>query len=123
MAVDTFRGPFMRRGLAGGFVVCVVAAIFIAIVQAEQPSPQRPSAYVVQFSGPVLESWKTALVEAGAEIGDYVPQFSFRVRMTPPVAARVRRLGFVSSVSAIRGENKLAPQLRRNGVMPYIVRL
>src|SRR6185436_7017171 len=113
----------MRRGLAGGFVVCVVAAIFIAIVQAEQPSPERGSSYVVQFSGPVLESWKTALVEAGAEIGDYVPQFSFRVRMTPPVAARVRRLNFVSSVTAVQAGQKLAPHLRRNGAMPYIIRL
>jgi subtilase family serine protease/subtilisin family serine protease len=71
----------------------------------------------------VLESWKTALVEAGAEIGDYVPQFSFRVRMTPPVAARVRRLGFVSAVNAVRVDQKLAPRLRRNGAMPYIIRL
>ena len=113
----------MRRGLVGGFVVCVVAALCLTIVEAEQPSPQPANSYVVQFSGPVLESWKTALVEAGAEIGDYVPPFSFRVRMTPPVAARVRRLGFVSSVNTVRADQKLAPRLRRNGSMPYVIRL
>ena len=113
----------MRRGFAGGFVVCVVAAICIAIVEAEQPSPARANAYVVQFTGPVLESWKTALTEAGGELQEYVPPFAFRVRMTPAAAARVRRLTFVSSVEALRAEHKLSPRLRRNGAMPYIVRL
>ena len=78
---------------------------------------------MVQFTGPVLESWKTALTEAGAELQEYVPQFAFRVRMSPAAAARVRRLTFVSSVTPIRAEHKLAPRLRRNGVLPYIVRL
>ena len=113
----------MRRGLVGGLVVCVVAAVFIAIVEAEQPSAARANTYIVQLTGPVLESWKTALTEAGADIQEYVPRFAYRVRMTPDAAARVRRLQFVSSVSAIRREDKLAPQLRRNGAMPYIVRL
>jgi hypothetical protein len=43
--------------------------------------------------------------------------------MTPAAAARVRRLDFVSSVTVIRAEQKFAPRLRRNGVLPYIVRL
>src|SRR5688572_24448209 len=113
----------MRRGLAGGFVVCVVAAICIAIVEAEQPAPDRASTYVVQFTGPVLEGWKAAVADAGGEIQDYVPQFSFHVRMTPVVAARVRRFDFVSAVSAIRADQKLAPDLQRNGTRPYIIRL
>jgi subtilase family serine protease len=71
----------------------------------------------------VLESWKTALAEAGADLQEYVPQFAFRARMTPAAAARVRRLDFVSSVNAIRAEQKFAPRLRRNGVFPYLVRL
>ena len=113
----------MRRGLVGGLLMCVVAAVCIGIVRAEQPAPGRTNTYVVQLAGPVLESWKAALVEAGAEIQEYVPQFAFRVRMTPDAAARIRRLAFVTSVTAIRSEDKLAPQLRRNGVLPYIVRL
>lgn len=113
----------MRRGVAGGLIVCIVAAICIAVVDAQQAPPDRANAYVVQLNGPVLESWKTALAEAGADLQEYVPQFAFRVRMTPAAAARVRRLAFVSSVSAIRAEHKLAPRLRRNGALPYIVRL
>src|SRR5688572_25204435 len=108
----------MRRVFAGGFVVCVVAAVCIAIVDAEQPSPAQARAYVVQLTGPVLESWKSALSEAGADIEEYVPQFAFRVRMTPDVAARVRRLAFVSSVDVVRAEHRLAPRLRRNGALP-----
>jgi subtilase family serine protease len=113
----------MRRGLVGGFLMCVVAAVCIVIVEAQQPDPARTNTYVVQLDGPVLESWKTALVEAGAELQEYVPQFAFRVRMTPAAAARVRRLDFVSTVSAIRVDQKLALQLRRDGALPYIVRL
>ena len=112
----------MRRGLVAVFLMCVVAAAWIAIVQAEQPS-DRTNTYVVQLTGPVLESWKTALAEAGADLQEYVPQFAFRARMTPAAAARVRRLDFVSSVNAIRAEQKFAPRLRRNGVFPYLVRL
>src|SRR6187455_3295545 len=99
----SFEGPFMRRGLFGGFLMCVVAAVCIVIVQAEQPAGPT-NAYVVQLAGPVLESWKTALTEAGADLQEYVPQFAFRVRMTPAAAARVRRLDFVSSVSLLRAE-------------------
>ena len=112
----------MRRGLAGGFV-CVVAAICIAIVEAEQPAPGRASTYVVQFTGPVLERWKSAVTEAGAEIHDYVPPFAFRARMMPAVAARVRRFDFVSEVSPVRADQKLSPRLHRNGTMPYLVGL
>ena len=72
----------MRRGLVGGLLVCVVAAVCIAIVQAEQPAG-RTNTYVVQLTGPVLESWKTALAEAGADLQEYVPQFAFRARMIP----------------------------------------
>ena len=32
--------------------------------------------YLVQFEGPVLESWKTDLAAAGADILDYVPELS-----------------------------------------------
>ena len=113
----------MRRGIAGGFVVCVVAAFCIAIVGAEQPSSDRTNAYVIQFTGPVLETWKTAVTEAGGELQEFVPPFGFRVRMAPDTAARVGRLTFVASVEALRAEHKLSPRLRRNGAMPYIVRL
>jgi serine protease AprX len=114
----------MRRGMVGGLVVSVAAAICLAVgVNAEQPSSQRPETYLVQLSGPVLDSWKATLSDAGAELQDYVPHFAFRARMTPQGAAQVRRLSFVSSVTPMRREQKFAPGMRRNGARPYVVRL
>lgn len=114
----------MRRGLIGGFLVSLAAAVCIAVsVQAEQPDASRANSYRVQLAGPVLNIWKDALVDAGADLQDYVPHFAFRVRMTPEAAARVRRLDFVVSVTSLRPEQKFAPGLLRNGHRPYIVRL
>ncbi|HEX6165105.1 MAG TPA: CARDB domain-containing protein [Vicinamibacterales bacterium] len=110
----------MRRALAGGLVVCVVAVACLVVVEGRQAPPRT---YLVQLSGPVLDSWKSELAEAGADLQDYVPHFAFRARMTPDAAARVRRLAFVSSVDAIRAEHTMAPRLRRNGALPYVVRL
>jgi len=39
--------------------------------------------YIVQFDGPILNSWKNQLKEAGAEIFDYVPDFAFIIRVSP----------------------------------------
>jgi serine protease AprX len=113
----------MHRGIAGGFVVCILAAVCIALVEAEQPSSARANTYVVQFTGPVFETWKSAVTEAGGDLQEFVPPFGFRVRMSAAVAARVRQLTFVASLEAIRAEHKLPPGLRRNGAMPYVVRL
>jgi serine protease AprX len=111
----------MRRALAGGIVSCVIAIACLVVVEGRQPSPSR--GYLVQLRGPVLDSWKTELAAAGADLQDYVPQFAFRARMTPAAAATIRRLAFVSSVDPIRAEHVLAQRLRRNGALPYIVRL
>ena len=114
----------MRRGLLGGFFVALAAAVCIVVgVQAEQPTNARANTYLVQLSGPVLDQWKAAIGDAGGELLEYVPQFAFRVRMTPAAAARVRRLAFVSSVANLRADHALAPRLRRNGQRIYVVRL
>ena len=113
----------MRRGMVGGFLVSVAAAVCIAVgVQAEK-QPERANTYLVQLSGPVLDQWKAAIADEGGELLDYVPQFAFRVRMAPDAAARVRRLGFVTAVQSLQREQVLAPNLRRNGQRLYTVRL
>ena len=114
----------MRRGLVGGLCVALAAAVCIVVgLEAEQPTPAPANTYIVQLTGPVLDQWKAAIVDAGGELLDYVPQFAFRVRMTPDAATRVRRLSFVSSVATLRAEQTHAPNLRRNGQRLYIVRL
>jgi len=79
--------------------------------------------YLVQFEGPVLESWKTDLTAAGVDILDYVPDFAFKVRMTPPQAAQVRRLASVVWVGLFHPAYKLGPHVTRNGARPYTVRI
>lgn len=114
----------MRRSLVGGLLVSVAAAVCIAVgVSAEQPSTARTNTYLVQLAGPVLDQWKAAIEGEGGELVEYVPQFAFRVRMSPDAAARVRRLDFVSAVNPLSREHKLAPNLRRNGQGIYVVRI
>jgi serine protease AprX len=114
----------MSRGLIGGFFVALSAALFLVVaVDARQPSPARPTTFLVQLAGPVLDTWKAELAESGAELLDYVPHFAFRARMTPDAAARVRRLPFVTAVTSLRNESRMAPGLRRDGRRPYVVRL
>lgn len=60
--------------------------------------PGQRGYYLVQFTGPVLDEWKAAVQAQGAELLDYVPDFAFKVRMTPEVAAQVRRTANVGWV-------------------------
>ena len=51
--------------------------------------------YIVQFDGPIQPDWKTALQGVGVEIFDYVPDFSFIVRMSAENEQMVRGLPHV----------------------------
>jgi subtilase family serine protease/subtilisin family serine protease len=113
----------MNRGLNGVALVGVVTACIVIGVRAEQAQPRNASTYHVQLAGPVLDTWKDAISGEGGVIGDYVPPFGFHVRMDAPAAARVRQLPFVTSVSPLRGDDKLARDLVRNGRRIYLVRL
>jgi hypothetical protein len=79
--------------------------------------------FIVQFEGPVVESWKAEVTATGAELLDYIPDFAFKVRMNPAEAARVERLGSVVWVGLFHPAYKLDPDLVRNGEHPYIVRI
>lgn len=63
--------------------------------------------YVVQFTGRVLAAYKSALTRLGADVGDYLPENAFLVRMAAPVAQQVRDLGFVKGVATYTPEFKL----------------
>jgi subtilase family serine protease/subtilisin family serine protease len=121
MSRDSVGLPAAASAKAGA-LVCVVAACIVIGVRAEQGQP-RASSYHVQLAGPVLDAWKAAITEAGGQIGDYMPPFGFRVRMEASVAGRVRQLAFVTAVTALRGEDKLARDLVRNGRRLYVARL
>jgi subtilisin family serine protease len=73
--------------------------------------------YIVQFNGPVQQSWKDAVTAEGAELLYYLPDFAFKVRMNPGIASRVERLNSVSAVVAFRPEFKIKSDLKRDGEM------
>ena len=79
--------------------------------------------YIVQFVGPVEAAWKAAVVAAGGEPLEYVPDFAFKVRMRPAQALAVKRLPSVRWVGLFHPAYKLSPRLSRGGERPYVVRL
>ena len=78
---------------------------------------------IVQFVGPIEDAWKAAVVAAGGELLEYVPEFAFKVRMTPAQSLAVRRLPSVRWVGLFHPAYKLSPRLTRNGERLYVVRL
>ncbi len=71
--------------------------------------------FIVQFAGPVMDSWKAQVMAAGAELLDYVPDFAFKARMTPEAADRVSALDSVAWVGVFQPAYKLDPALLRAG--------
>ena len=83
------------------------------VTQRDQQSSQKY--FVVQFVGPIQESWKEAVNAEGAEVLDYIPDFAFKVRMNPGIARRVEQLDFVSEVTPFQAGFKFGTDLRRDG--------
>jgi hypothetical protein len=79
--------------------------------------------FIVQFQGPIDASWKADVAATGAEILDYIPDFAFKVRMTPAQAREVEQLDSVGWVGLYHPAYKLSHTLRRNGVGVYLVKI
>ncbi|MDP2807955.1 MAG: S8 family serine peptidase, partial [bacterium] len=54
-----------------------------------QPKADETTYYIVQFNGPIQESWRKGLEADGAEIMFYLPQNAFVVRMNETIRAKV----------------------------------
>ena len=107
----TFRpGLGEKPDLAPGLTVAAVA-------------PGKAGYYLVQFAGPVETAWKKQLAALGADILDYVPDNTFKVRMTPGQARKAEGLGSVTWVGLYQPGFKLAPSLVREGTNLYSVRI
>lgn len=65
------------------------------IQQIQTYEKKKTGYYIVQFDGPVENSWKEALEDTGADIFDYIPDFAFIVRMDPKEEDTVRALPHV----------------------------
>ncbi len=79
--------------------------------------------WLVQFEGPVRSEWKDALLDHGVEILAYVPDFAFKVRMTPAQSLLVRAQPHVSWVGIFQPGYKLTPDLPRGGKRLYRARV
>ena len=55
-------------------------------------APGQTGYFIVQFEGPVQPAWKDALKQAGVEIFDYLPDFSFIVRMSSDLQTAVESM-------------------------------
>src|SRR5688572_19100485 len=78
---------------------------------------------IVQFEGPVVDTWKAEVESAGVDLLDYIPDFAFKARMTPGQARQIERLTSVAWVGVFHPAYKLDPGLARDGVRPYTVRI
>jgi subtilisin family serine protease len=79
--------------------------------------------YLIQFNGPVVDAWKAQVAALGVDVLEYVPEFAFKVRMTPAQARQVETLAPVAWVGLFHPAYKLGPELVRNGMHAYTVRI
>ncbi|AFV23192.1 KP-43 peptidase [Methanolobus psychrophilus R15] len=67
--------------------------------------------YIVQFSGPIRETWKLEVISQGASTYNYVPNNAFVFRMNETVKAQVYSLDFVKWIGEYKPSYKYMPEL------------
>ncbi len=77
--------------------------------------------YLIHMLGPIAPEWRTQIEEKGVEVMNYVPNYAYRVRMTPEVADRVGGLDFVDWVGIYHPEYKIQPDLEPGEVKIRLV--
>ncbi|MEJ2305798.1 MAG: S8 family serine peptidase, partial [Anaerolineales bacterium] len=77
-----------------------------------------PSTYLLQFTGPVLEEWKTAVEQLGVHPYGYIPDYAFIARLDAAVLEKVTALPFVRWVGPYYPEYRLARTLQRSPISP-----
>lgn len=113
-------GKFLLSAIV--IMVLLFGSLTMTPAQAQASGSQKY--FVVQFAGPIEESWKEAVTAEGGEILDYIPDFAFKVRMNPGIANRVAQLGFVSAVTPFQPQFKFGADLKRDGEQNlYLIRI
>jgi subtilisin family serine protease len=82
------------------------AALTLDDYPAGQPGP-----FIVQFAGPVQPAWKQQVLDAGARLLDYVPDYAFVAWMDQAARQRVAALACVRWVGIFQPWYKLHPGL------------
>ena len=68
--------------------------------------------YIIVFSGPITKPMRTRTVELGAQIEEYLPEFSYLALMTPGQARNIESLSFVENVMIYQPAYKINPSLK-----------
>lgn len=92
----------------------------MTLTTSAQPDSAGRHLYIVQFTGPVKEAYKSALERMGVELGDYLPEYAFLVRMEPETRQKVEQLGFVKGVAAYAPSFKLDQALLNLGASKQV---
>lgn len=70
---------------------------------------------IIQLDGPIQEEWKEELEKAGAELGDYIPDYAFVARVADKKDRKqILELSFVKRVTPFYPAYKLAPELAKD---------
>lgn len=111
-AAQVIEAPIRLR--AGTFTPVRGEALDLpAELQVQGYAAGQRGEYLVQFQGPVLPAWRQALTAAGADVLEYIPDFAYRVLMTPAQAEAVSGLAPVVWVGVFHPGYKVAPEALR----------
>lgn len=86
-------------------------------------TPGTRGYYIIQFRGPVEDAWKSEVVALGGELLDYIPDYAFKVRMTPAQASRIGRLDSVAWLGFFQPGFKISPNVDMQGTNLLRVRI
>ena len=77
---------------------------------------EGPTLYLLQFKGPVEESWKAELASLGVQFFGYIPENAFIVRMDRGVSEKARSRPFVRWVGPYHPAYRISPEI---GQIPF----
>lgn len=73
--------------------------------------PGEENYYLVQFMGPIKNEWKDQLRQLGGIIYDYIPHFSFIVKMNSTAKTKIENLSFIRWIGIYQPAYKLSSEL------------
>lgn len=76
------------------------------------------STYLLQFTGPVQEEWKTVVEDLGVRLYGYIPDYAFIARMDAAVIDKVTALAFVRWIGPYYPQYRLAASLQSSQLSP-----
>ena len=79
----------------------------------EDYPPEVVGYYLLQFRGPVLKEWKDAVINAGGQFFDYMPDYAFIVKMDRETKVLAEAMKPVRWVGIYQPAYRISPDLMR----------